>query len=219
MLSDADLDEVTRSLRDVLARYDADAWRVMLRVMRRLADGHPIAPTVADQMASDLGIAPDRARHVLARTAERDASEQIIGVMGLSLGDHPHRLTVAGQALTAWCALDTLFLPMLLRQTVEIESPSRLSGRPVRLRVSPQSIEMLEPADAVMSLVLMDSQTFDLSSVEAVWSAFCTLVHFFATRDEAEQWARARDGVAILSVREGYSIARAVWGGVLAYDA
>jgi alkylmercury lyase len=219
MISDAQADAVTRNLREVLARYDADDWRLMLRVLRQLAEGQPVTPADVDQMIAALAIAPDKAQHVLTLTTERDADERIVGLMGLSLNDHPHRLTIGGQSLAAWCALDTLFLPILLRQTVEIESPSRLSGHPVRLRVGPASIEALDPADAVMSLVLVDPQHFDTSSVEAVWSAFCTLVHFFATRDEAQQWMHARDGMAILTVRDGYELARTVWSDVLAYDA
>jgi hypothetical protein len=218
MLGNVETDVVVRNLQVVLARFDADDWRLMLRVLRRLAEGQPVAPEEADQFAAALGIPQDKARHVLELTTERDGGGQIRGVMGLSLNDHPHKLTVAGQPLAAWCALDTLFLPILLHQAVEVASPSRVSRRPVRLRVSPEGVETLDPAEAVMSLVKVDPKHFDISSVEAVWNAFCTLVHFFATRDEAEGWAHDREGIAIVSVGEGYELARAVWGDFLAYD-
>jgi hypothetical protein len=219
MPSNVETDVVVWNLRDVLARFDADDWRLMLRVLRRLAEGRPVAPEEADQIAAALGIAQDKARHVLELTTERDDVGQIRGLMGLSLNDHPHQLTVADQPLAAWCALDTLFLPILLRQTAEVHSPSRVSRRPVHLRVSAEGLEALDPADAVMSLVIVDPAQFDTSSVEAVWAAFCTLVHFFASRDEAEGWAHRHEGIAVLSVREGYELARAVWGDILAYDA
>jgi alkylmercury lyase-like protein len=219
MTGDTQADKITRALRETLARYDSDDWRLMLSVLRQVARGQPVTPAEAGVMIAGLAIAPDQARHVLALTTERDANERIVGIMGLSLNDHPHHLTVGGQALAAWCALDTLFLPILLRQTVEIASSSRLSERPVRLRVGPESIDALDPADAVMSLVALDPRQLDLSSVEEVWSAFCTWVHFFATRAEAEEWAHQREGIVIVTVREGYDLARAVWGGVPAYDA
>jgi hypothetical protein len=50
----------------------------------------------------------------LRQVTERDAHDQIVGALGLSLQDHPHRLSVNGVSLSAWCADDTLFLPAIL---------------------------------------------------------------------------------------------------------
>ena len=58
--------------------------------------------------------------------------------MGLSLRDTVHRFTVAGVRLSAWCALDTLFLPAVLDQTATIASASPVTGGQVRLTVSPR---------------------------------------------------------------------------------
>ena len=69
----------------------------------------------------------------------------------------------------------------------------------------------------MVSLVLVDPSREHLASVEAIWSAFCRHVHFFATRDEAERWASGtgRDDIAILSVEEGFAWQRPIWSEVL----
>jgi alkylmercury lyase len=151
----------------------------------------------------------------LREVTERDAQDQIVGAMGLSLQDHPHRLSVNGVALSAWCAEDTLFLPAILRQPVTVASPSPVSGELIRLRVSSERVEEVSPAGAVVSLVLVDPSREHMASVEAIWSAFCNHIHFFVTRDEAEQWATGRDDIAILSVDEGFAWQRPVWSKVL----
>jgi alkylmercury lyase len=183
--------------------------------MRELAHGRPLTAERVNRFIAELGIAPDAAHQFLREVTERDPSDQIVGAMGLSLRDHPHRLSVEGVSLSAWCAEDTLFLPALLRQTATIESPSPVSGRPIRLRVSPERAEEVSPAGAVVSLVIVDPSREHMASVEAVWGAFCDHIHFFATRDEAERWAAGRDDIAILSVDEGFAWQQPVWSEVL----
>ena len=64
-----------------------------------------------DEIVADLGLAQEDAKPFLRKLTERDAEGQIVGIMGLSLNDSPHRVLVNGVALSAWCAEDTLFLP------------------------------------------------------------------------------------------------------------
>ncbi len=218
-MRDARLDErlqdMARKLQDRLLEYGPDHLRLLIQVMRELAHGRPLTAEQVDGFIADLGIAPDAAGQFLRQVTERDAQDQIVGAMGLSLQDHPHRLSVDGVALSAWCAEDTLFLPAILQQTVSVESPSPVSGRPIRLRVSPERVEEVSPAGAVVSLVLVDPSREQMASVEAIWSAFCNHIHFFATRDEADGWATWRDDIAILSVDEGFAWQRPVWSEVL----
>lgn len=119
-------------------------------------------------------------------------------------------------SLSAWCALDTRFLPALLQQTATIESPSPVSHSQIRLPVSPERVEDVSPAGAVASIVIVDPSRDDMASAEAMWSAFCDHVHFFADREEAEQWAAARGDIVILTVDQGFEPGRQVWVKALA---
>jgi alkylmercury lyase len=214
-MTDARLEDMATKLHDVLLGYGPDHLRLLLRVMRELAHGRPLTSEQVNRFIAELGIAPDAAHQFLREVTERDASDQIVGAMGLSLQDHPHRLSVDGVSLSAWCAEDTLFLPALLGRTATIESPSPVSGRPIRLRVSPERVEEVSPAGAVVSLVIVDPSREHMASVEAVWGAFCDHIHFFSARGEAERWATGRDDIAILSVDEGFAWQRPVWSEVL----
>jgi alkylmercury lyase len=214
---DARIEDMARKLQDRLLEYGPNHLRLLVRVMRELAHGRPLPAAQVDGCIANLGIAPDAARQFLRQVTERDASDQVVGALGLSLQDHPHQVSVDGVALSAWCAEDTLFLPAVLQQTATIASPSPVSGQLIRLRVSPERVEEVSPAGAVVSLVLVDPSPEHMASVEAIWSAFCRHIHFFATRDEAEGWATGtgRDDIAILSVDEGFAWQRPIWSKVL----
>ncbi len=216
MMSDARIREMAKKLQARLMEYGPDHLRLLVQVVRQLAQGRPLSAEQVDQRIAALGLAPDAAHQFLRELTERDAGDQIVGAMGLSLNDHPHRLSVDGVSLSAWCALDTLFLPAVLQQTATIESPSPATNATIQLRVSPERVEEVRPAGAVVSIVLVDPSRENMASVEAIWNAFCHHIHFFASREEAERWANGRDDIAILSVDEGFELGRQVWSRVLA---
>ena len=56
-----------------------------------------------------------------------------------------------------------------------------------------------------------------MASVEAIWGAFCHHILFFASREEAERWAAGRDDIEILSVDEGFALARRLSSSLLAH--
>jgi alkylmercury lyase len=183
--------------------------------VRELAHGRPITPEQVDQRIAALGLKHDAAYQFLRELTERDANDQIVGAIGLSLEGHPHQLTVDGVSLSAWCASDTLFLPALLQQTATIVCPSPITRAMIRPRVSPERVVEVDPAGAALSIVLVDPSRERMASVEAIWNAFCQHVHFFATWEEAERWATGRDDIALLTVDEGFALGRRVWSDVL----
>jgi alkylmercury lyase len=198
--------ELTRE--DGVLDYTPEQARLLLQVLRTLARGRPVSAQEIDVIAADFGWAPEAAHGFLRPLTERDAADAVIGVFpGLSLGNHPHRLSVNGRQMSAWCAEDTLFLPALLGQTAMIESTSPLSRAPVRLTVSPDGVMKVYPPEAVLSIAVVDGDT-RLTSVEAIWMTFCQNIHFFATREEAVRWAAGRDDIAILTPDEGYELGR-----------
>jgi alkylmercury lyase len=188
--------------------YGPERSRLLVRVLRMLARGRPVARTDVDGLAPGAGMAPDEAHAFLREVTERDGSDRIIGVLGLSLGEHPHRFSVNGQPLATWCAEDTLFLPALLGQTATVESTSPVSREPVRLTIGPEGVKAVSPAGAVVSIALVDPDQTAFGSVEAIWMTFCRHVHFFASREEAARWAAGRHDIAILTPDEGYRMGR-----------
>jgi alkylmercury lyase len=193
-----------------LLDYGPDLSRLLVRLMRELAQGRPVPKERVDQIIGDLGIDRDDAYRFLGGVAERDADGNVFGAMGLSLNNTPHRFYVNGIRMSAWCAGDTLFLPAVLDQTAIVESKSPVTRERVKLTVSPQGVEEVDPAGAVVSIVIVDPNDADMGSVEAIWGTFCHHIFFFASREEAERWASGRDDIEILSVEEAYELGRQI---------
>ena len=185
--------------------------------MRELAQGRPVSKERVDRIVADMKIDREGAYRLLGEVAERDADKNIFGTMGLSLNDTPHRFYVNGTRMSTWCAQDTLFVPTMLDQTATVESKSPVSGEKVRLTVSPQRVEEVDPPGAVVSMVIVDPDNPNMGSVEAMWGAFCHHIFFFASREEAERWAAGRDDIEILSMEEAHELWRPVSSRFLAY--
>ncbi len=197
--------------------FGPDNSRLLISVWRTLAKGRPVSGEQIDEMIADLGVNQDEAGEFLRGVTERDPSDSIVGIFGLSLNDHPHRFTVNGASLTTWCAEDALFLPAMLKQTATVESYSPVSKEKVRLTLGPEGVEEVSPAGAVVSIVTLDPSKVRTSSVEAIYGNFCEQIHFFASREEAERWAADRENIDIRSVEEGYELGKLAFSELLAH--
>jgi alkylmercury lyase len=115
-----------------------------------------------------------------------------------------HRFTIGGRTLSAWCAWDTLFLPQLLGQTAEVESASPAQGGEVRLIVTPEGVEGVDPEHAQMSFILPNATGIQ----KDVLTTFCHFVHFFPSRQIGESWTARHPGTFMLSLDEAHYLAR-----------
>ncbi len=197
--------------------YDPERSRLLVRVVRALAQGKPVPPTQADAFAAEQGMELEDARDFLRSVTERDDRDQIVGaVPGLSLNEHPHRFVVDGVRLSTWCAADTLQLPAVLGRTAEVESSSPASGQAIHLWVSPRGVEAVEPAGTVISVAVVEPATFRTCTVDTILSTFCNNIFFLASHAEAERWAADRADLAILTLDEVYQISRPFVSNLLA---
>ncbi len=171
-----------------------------------LARGKPASP---EEIAAASGKSPEEVRAALERfpSAEWDEQGRVVG-LGLTLQLTPHRLEVEGRTLFAWCALDALLFPVLLRQSASIESPCRGTGEPVRVDVTPAGIEAVEPPSAVVSIVAAR----DLATVRSVG---CNNTHFFSSPEAASRWLEKHPEASILSVEDAFRLGRLIAEGVL----
>jgi alkylmercury lyase len=96
-----------------------------------------------------------------------------------------HRFAVDGRMLPTWCAWDSLFIPEIL--PARVVSPDPESGELVRLVVTPDRIESVEPAGAVVSFIVPDSQAFGSSAANVIVK-FCHFIFFFSSRTSGERW-------------------------------
>ncbi|MCC6623705.1 MAG: alkylmercury lyase, partial [Deltaproteobacteria bacterium] len=114
-----------------------------------------------------------------------------------------HRFEVEGRALYTWCALDTLIFPAVLGASARVTSTCYATGAPIQLEVGPEGLSGLAPECTVVSLVVPS----DMASVR---SAFCSQVHFFASREAAAAWLSEHPTASVVTVAEAYGIGLAL---------
>jgi alkylmercury lyase len=198
------LGELAASIVGCFPTLDLREQRLSLVLYRLLAEGQPVPLT---SLAERLEISVETVKRILDGLPGvfSDAQRRIVGYWGLSISSafsSPHKLTVNGRTLSAWCAWDTLFLPQLLGHKAEIESASP-GGGIVRLMVTPEQVERVEPVDAQMSLLLPDRAGVQKDVV----TTFCHFVHFFPSRQAGESWSAQRAGTFLLSIYEAHVLA------------
>jgi len=214
------LEHLARALREAGLRqaFTPEVSRLTVRLLREVARGGPVSPQQVERITSALDIEQQTTREVLHKLCERDGEGNVVGIAGLSQNPHPHDFTVNGVQLTTWCALDTLFLPVLLQQTAEIASPCPVTGEVIRLTITPQGVTSKQPASAAISIVIPQPRTSGLESVEEIWTTFCYHVHFFASEHSAQEWVATREQqIVMLTTEEAFELGQLALSDFLRY--
>ena len=199
------LGELASSIVGCFPALDLFEQRLSLTLYRLLSEGQPVSRTT---LTDRLGASVETVNRVVDGWPGvfSDAQRRIVGYWGLSIPSvysGPHTLTLNGRKLSAWCAWDTLFLPQLLGQSAEIESASPGGGL-VRLTVTPEQVERVEPAGAQMSLLLPDCAGVQKDVV----TTFCHFVHFFPSQQAGESWSAQHARTFLLPISAAYTLAR-----------
>lgn len=170
-------------------------------LLNLLALGEPV--TIGD-LASATDRSVDQVRDTLSTIPDIELDDQgdIVGY-GLSLRPTPHHFEINGREFYTWCALDTLIFPALLNRTAQIESPCHSTGTPIRVTAGPTGVTNVEPATAVVSVVI---PTENIS----IRAAFCDQVHFFASPEVAGGWLEEHPGMAVLPIQEAYKLGQSL---------
>jgi len=205
-LSKLNLEELAASIVRCFPVLNTFEQPLSLELYRMLAEGQPVPRTV---LAKRLSLSLEAVNGILDGWPGvfSDAERRIVGYWGLSIPSaygSPHTIKMNGQMLSAWCALDTLFLPQLVGHAAEIESVGPAENGIVRLTVTPERVERVEPVGAQMSILLPNAQEMRKDVV----TSFCHFVHFFPSRQAAENWRAKHPGTFLLSVHEAHVLAR-----------
>lgn len=136
-----------------------------------------------------------------------DTDGRITDFGGLTVREMPHRFTVDGRTLYTWCAWDSLFIPVILGQTAEVESQAPGGSARVRLRVTPGGVTRVEPRSAVMSFLLPTAQTFQGDALKAI-ATLCHYIFFFAERETALAWTAHHPDTLVISVSDAFELGR-----------
>jgi alkylmercury lyase len=186
------------------------AQRVQLALYRLIAAGAPVA---LDRLARAAGLDEGEIAEILGAIPpsnfQRDEAGRILGFRGLGQVPSRHRLrlvdpALARAALYAWCALDCLFLPVLLGGAIGVASRCPVTDTAIRLTVTPTGVQDVRPETTVMSFVTPEAARLRAD----LRGSFCCHVNFFASGQAAEAWRADNQGAAILSLDQGFDLGR-----------
>jgi alkylmercury lyase len=165
-------------------KLGSERRRIAGQTLQLLANGCPIPP---DEIATRLGTSPDKVTSALREWgAEFDKVGNVIG-LGLTLVPTRHVYEIDGRKLYTWCAGDALAFPVMLRQNASIESPDPVTGEKIRISVTPDRVEKVEPKSVVVSWV----KDIDVKDIRG---SGCNKINFFSSSETASKWiAEHRD--------------------------
>lgn len=175
------------------------------------------APTQAELGArAGLGAADVAAQ--IERLAARDmvvldgAGGALVGAYPLSDRATGHRVHLAGQALTAMCAVDALGVGAMYGQAARVSSSCRSCGAPIRVELDEggATLGAAAPADPVVWFGLDYEDGCAATSL-------CTLVAFFCGDDHLARWREENPASAghRLSLAEAFEVGKALFAGRL----
>ena len=194
-----------------------DTARLIVRTLRRLAEARPVSMEEIAELASDLDNA-DEAIAFIEQMSEKDDDGDVVGHMGLSLNDHPHKFEVDGRELRTWCAWDSLFLPAFLGQTAHVVSKDPASGEEIRLRVTPNGVDRTRPDEILVSIVVPEVEEGQTWTAERAQALFCSFIHFFASQEAAARWfAERKMPVSFISVDEAFKLGHMRFADIIAH--
>ncbi len=186
-------------------RADPVAQRVQLALYRLIAVGLPVE---GDGLAQAVGRDPVEVAEILAAIPASnflyDSGGQIVGFRGLGQVPTRHHLGFAGRRLFAWCAFDCLFLAALLGGALEVASACPASGAEIRLTVTPEGVAAAGPESTVLSFVTPGPADMRAE----LRQVFCAKIHFFVDPDVAEAWRANHPDASILTLDQGFELAR-----------
>ena len=201
-----------QKLFDVIANYlrtelfprgDLLSQRVLVSLYRLIAKGDPVT---LESLGATLGIDSDAVQEVIELVApsrlQYDEAGRIIAFAGLSQVPTGHRFMFGKQELFTWCAFDTLFLPQLLGGNARVSSSCPVTDAEVRVSVTKDGLEDIQPNGAVMSFVMPEVE----NCCADLRGAFCNHVNFLASRQAGAGWLEQNTDAAILSLDDAFAL-------------
>ncbi len=165
------------------------------------AHAEEFLPTIHLLLLQGSGpVSPERLANAMHAT--HSEVEAFLHSSGRVLDAEGNIQTVAGSG----CALDTLLFSMLTGHATHVVSTCPATGKEIRLTVTPQGIEDLDPQGAVLSLRLPSRETNAWNAEETI----CAYGHFFVDQKHASTWPGLHSEAVLLSVEDAVHLASAL---------
>ena len=195
--------QISDFLAQAFPEINNEQQQLSLSLYRSLALGKPVA---IEQLQKLTGLAAEFINQNLQSWPGVffDDNKSVIGFWGITTRETPHRLNVNGQISYAWCAWDSLFIPALLAETVQVSSLCPVTKRKIELEISPDRAKVIGDKPLYVSFLILD----EAGMKEDIVAKFCHFVYFFDSKSVAEQWLSEHPGTFLLSLDDAFSIGK-----------
>jgi hypothetical protein len=196
------IEDIEARLLKTMPALTATQQRVVVTVVRLLAEGTPVA---VGEVAGALGLDDETVDAAVAplQTVVRDESGRIVACCGVTVRETACRLDSDAGRAYMWCAWDALVAPELLERDVRAVSTCPATGERLCLELRRHGEILARPPGVVLSFVVPDPSP-DIAR------SFCRFVRFYASAAAAAGDARDA-GLLVLSLEDGRRLARAVY--------
>lgn len=201
-MAETGTNDIQRGLTMIRANFDEKQVKMLRETVRLLAAGEPVS---VQTLADATGISPTEVEAGLEQrlSVERDEAGRIVG-WGLTLRPTPHKISFNGGTFYGWCATDMLMFPVILGKSGIIESTDPITGRTVRIEVSPSEVLRVDPPEAVVTGIRPSER------VEDVRTNVCGLGHFVSSGDAAAEWLAANPQGVVKPVADEFETYRKI---------
>lgn len=199
------LENLLDRLRPIFPSSNPPEQKVALQLYRLLCKGHPVT---RQKLAESLQTPIETIHEMLNRWRgiHFDDQNRIIAYWGLTIQPTHYYFEVDGQGLYTWCAWDTLFLPEILQTPARVESLCQTSGVQIRLTLSPDRLEYVQPNNAVISFMTPEAAR----TKENVMVNFCHFVHFFESEKAGLVWTDQHPGTFLLTIDQAHRLGQGI---------
>ncbi|TMF46479.1 MAG: hypothetical protein E6I23_02750 [Chloroflexi bacterium] len=201
----ASVDGTAEAIVAAMPALDRTAQQIATAVHRLMSMGEPVEPAAISEAVGRVSVDLVNERLNSWPGVFRDDNGRVVGFWGHAIEklDPEYRLVADGKTTYAWCALDTLFIPGILGKTVRVEASDPISGEAVSLVVDRDGAREVQPAGALVSMVIPDGP-FGYDVIES----FCHRVLFFASEKTGTKWIGEHKDTTLLPVDQAFELGR-----------
>jgi alkylmercury lyase len=176
-------------------------WKVIHRFWHMLVER--ATPICLDALAQALHSSRERVKAALEPEAEYDPSGDLLG-WGLTLQPTVHQVGLQSHTLYAWCAPDTLYDTVFVNRLAHIGSRCHLTGARIEIRLTPDRLESLSPASAMVSIGRDWSMFQRVKEAGGLRKEGCNQQFFFGSGQVATPWVTEHPDFIVLPVEEAF---------------
>jgi alkylmercury lyase len=181
--------ELADAIAGAVVDISAQERRIAVSLYQLLAQGDPVTPAALAARSS----VPEA---VVLGTLEswpgvfRDDDGRVVGFGGLAIPEMSHHFHAeGGKPIYAWCALDPFLIVPVINRPARVESTDPITGEPIRMTVTPEGVEDVSPASAVVSFLAPDNtKPFDQDVILNFCNYVLNSASSGAMKPETTEW-------------------------------